>query len=243
MGSFEHDFEIGLKDVEKYNKLSNKAILSFFEDAGAYHSDSINFGLNDIVNTHLSWVLLGWKVKVLKRPVYGDKLHIKTWAKNPEKFSTYRNFEVYNQNNELVIIATSKWVLVNTETGRISAIPEDVIHNYKPDTKSVFSDSEAEIKKLSDSKKYSQEINYTVTRSQIDVNKHLHNLYYLDIAYEALPENVYENNLFDNFEIMYKKQIRLHDTVKACYSFDENTHKVVIKSLDDKKIHAIVILK
>ena len=242
MGSFEHDFEIGLKDVEKYNKLSNKAILSFFEDAGAYHSDSINFGLNDIVNTHLSWVLLGWKVKVLKRPVY-DKLHIKTWAKNPEKFSTYRDFEVYNQNNELVIIATSKWVLVNTETGRISAIPEDVIHNYKPDTKSVFSDSEAEIKKLSDSKKYSQEINYTVTRSQIDVNKHLHNLYYLDIAYEALPENVYENNLFDNFEIMYKKQIRLHDTVKACYSFDENTHKVVIKSLDDKKIHAIVILK
>ena len=140
MGYFEHDFEIGLKDVEKYNKLSNKAILSFFEDAGAYHSDSINFGLNNIVNTHLSWVLLGWKVKVLKRPVYSDKLHIKTWARSPEKFSTYRDFEVYNQNNELAIIATSKWVLVNTETGRISAIPEDVINNYKPDTKSVFSD-------------------------------------------------------------------------------------------------------
>lgn len=243
MGYFEHNFEIGLKDVEKYNKLSNKAILSFFEDAGAYHSDSINFGLNDIVNTHLSWVLLGWKVKVLKRPVYGDKLHIKTWARSPEKFSTYRDFEVYNQNNELAIIATSKWVLVNTETGRISAIPEDVINNYKPDTKSVFSDSESEIKKLSDSKKYSQEINYTVTRPQIDVNKHLHNIFYLDIANEALPENIYENNLFDNFEIMYKKQIRLHDTVKSCYCLDEDTHKVVIKSLDDKKIHAIVILK
>ena len=77
----------------------------------------------------------------------------------------------------------------------------------------------------------------------IDVNKHLHNIYYLDIANEALPENIYENNLFDSFEIMYKKQIRLHDTVKACYCFDEDTHKVVIKSLDDKKIHAIVILK
>ena len=55
--------------------------------------------------------------------------------------------------------------------------------------------------------------------------------------------DIYENNLFDSFEIMYKKQIRLHDTVKACYCFDEDTHKVVIKSLDDKKIHAIVILK
>ena len=243
MGYFEHDFEIGLKDVEKFNKLSNKAILSFLEDIGSYHSDSINFGLNDIINTHLSWVLLGWKVRVLKRPTYGDKFHIKTWARNVEKFSTYRDFEVYNQNNELVIVATSKWVLVNTETGRITAIPEDVISKYRPEDKNVFPEEECEISKLTDPKKYISEINYKITRTQIDLNKHLHNLYYLDISYEALPENIYENNLFDDFEIMYKKQIRLHETVKACYSFDENTHKVVIKSLDDKKIHAIIALK
>ena len=53
MAYFEHDFEIGLKDVEKPNYLSNKAILSFFEDIGSYHSDSINFGLNDIPNYSL----------------------------------------------------------------------------------------------------------------------------------------------------------------------------------------------
>ena len=240
---FKENFKMGLKDIDKNNLLKNRAILEYLENIGSYHSDVAGYGAEYTGKTGIAWVLLGWKVKVLKRPVYSDKLHIKTWARSPEKFSTYRDFEVYNQNNQLAIIATSKWVLVNTETGRISAIPEDVINNYKPDTKSVFSDSEAEIKKLSDSKKYSQEINYTVTRPQIDVNKHLHNIYYLDIAYEALPENIYENNLFDSFEIMYKKQIRLHDTVKACYCFDEDTHKVVIKSLDDKKIHAIVILK
>ena len=69
MGYFEHDFEIGLRDVENPNYLSNKAILAFFENIGSYHSDSINFGLNEIPKTKSSWVLLGWKVKVLKRPL------------------------------------------------------------------------------------------------------------------------------------------------------------------------------
>ena len=63
------------------------------------------------------------------------------------------------------------------------------------------------------------------------------------MAYEALPEEVYKNNTFNFFEITYKKQIRLHDTVKCYYVFEENTHKVIIKSLDDKKIHAIIEFK
>lgn len=243
MAYFEHNFEIGLKDIEKPNYLSNKSILSFFEDIGSYHSDSVKFGLNEIPETHSSWVLLGWKVKVLKRPIYGDKLHIITWARNVEKFSTYRDFEAYNQNNELVIIATSKWVLVDTTTGRLRPIPEEIMKKYKPDTKMVFPENESVLSKLSDASEYQSQTIYTVQRSQIDLNKHMHNLYYLDIAYETLPKTVYENNIFDSFEICYRKQIRLHDTVKCYYAFENNIHKVVIKSLDEKIIHAIITFK
>ncbi len=243
MAFFEHDFEIGLRDIENPNFLSNKAILALFENIGSYHSDSINFGLNDLPITHSSWVLLGWKVKVLKRPIYGDKLHIVTWARNVEKFSTYRDFEVYNQHNELVIIATSKWVLIDTITEKLKLIPKDIINLYKPDTKVAFPENEALLSKLTDTDNYISETIYTVQRSQIDLNNHMHNLYYLDMAYEALPKEVYENNVFNTFEISYKRQIKLHNTVKCYYSFEEDTHKIIIKSLDNKTIHAIISLK
>ncbi len=243
MAFFEHDFEIGLRDIERPNYLSNKSILAFLENIGSYHSDSINFGLNNLPQTHSSWVLLGWKVKVLKRPIYEDKLHIVTWAREVEKFSTYRDFEIYNQNNELVAIATSKWVLIDTNTGKLRLIPEDLINLYRPENKKVFSDEEAVLSKLSDPDKYDLESIYTVSRSQIDLNKHMHNLYYLDMAYEALPEVVYENNIFNSFEICYRKQIKLHDTVKCYYSFENNEHKVIIKSLNDKIIHSIIVFK
>ncbi len=242
MAFFEHDFEIGLRDIENPNFLSNKSILAFLENIGSYHSDSINFGLNNIPLTHSSWVLLGWKVKVLQRPIYGDKLHIVTWAKNAEKFSTYRDFEVYNSANELVIVATSKWVLIDTNTGKLKPIPEEVLNSYKPDTKNALPEEDCILKKLNVSDNYISSCTYTVSRSQIDLNNHMHNLYYLDMAYEVLPEDVYKN-MFNYFEISYKKQIRLHEQVKCYYTFEENTHKVIVKSLDDKITHAIIFLR
>lgn len=243
MSFFEHDFEIGLRDIENPNYLSNKSILAFFENIGSYHSDSINFGLNEIPRTHSSWVLLGWKVKVLQRPIYGDKLHIVTWARNTEKFSTYRDYKVYNQNNELAIIGTSKWVLIDTTTGKLRPIPEEIIKLYRPDNKTVFPADETELSKLTASDNYDSVCTHVVSRSEIDLNNHMHNLYYLDMAYEALPAEIYKKNTFNCFEITYKKQIKLHDTVKCYYVFEENTHKVVIKSLDDKKTHAIILFK
>ena len=53
-----------------------------------------------------------------------------------------------------------------------------------------------EFKKLKEPTAFSNEYTYTTQRRDIDVNKHMHNLNYLDLAYEALPEEVYFNQEF-----------------------------------------------
>ena len=73
----------------------------------------------------------------------------------------------------------------------------------------------------------------------------MHNLNYLDLAYEALPEDIYNQTLknnFNNIEIMYKTSIRLGDTSKCLYSFENDKHIITIKSLDDKALHCIINL-
>ena len=67
----------------------------------------------------------------------------------------------------------------------------------------------------------------------------MHNLYYLDLAYEALPEDVYNNRPYDNVRIMYKKEIKLGDTVICKYSNENDKHIVVITDKNEA-IHAII---
>ena len=84
---------------------------------------------------------------------------------------------------------------------------------------------------------------YTSERRDIDTNHQVNNLFYLDFAYSALPEEIY-NNRFDlnNIEITYKKEIKLGDTIKCKYAFENSKHIVVIFSEDEKTVHAVINL-
>lgn len=241
LAKFEHIFEINFRDVGKSNRLTNRAIIGYLEDAAGMHSNQAGFGLNNIEQTNLTWVLLYWKIRVFKRPLYGEKLRIQTWGRNATKFYTFRDFYVYNEKEELVSMATSKWLLLNAETMNIEKITKELLENYHPEDTKVF-EEEPEINKLIEPTTYSSVFSYTVQRKDIDINNHMHNVSYLDLAYEVLPEEVYSNIDLKNIEIMYKKEIKLGQTVRCFYCNLDEKHYITIKSEDESILHAIITL-
>lgn len=241
MATFEHRFEIGFRDVGKSNKITNKGLIGYLEDTAGMHSNQVGYGLNTIDVTGLTWVLLNWKVHIFKRPLYGESILVKTWARHSVKFYTFRDFEVYNSKNELVAIATTKWVLMNAKTMSLMKISEELIKEYDPVLECVF-EGEDEINKIDIPKEYSYVEPYTIQRKDIDINRHVHNVSYLDFAYEVLPEEIYENCDFNNFEILYKKETKLGETIKCFYTEENNSHYVVMKSEDEKTVHCIIKL-
>lgn len=233
--------KIGLKDIWKGKEVSNQAILEYLENVAAYHSDSVGYGINTTETTHLSWLLLDWKVKVIKRPEYGQILDIHTWSRNIIKCYAYRDFEVYDEKNQLCVIASSKWLLVNNQTAKIAKVEQEMADKYQSEVdKKVFAE---EIEKIKIPEKDKSSIIYEIKRKDIDIIGHVHNLYYLDMAYETLPQEVYEQRPFDEFRIMYKKEIKLGETVKCQYAYEEEKHFVTIRSEDEKILHAIIELK
>lgn len=239
MAIFKHTFDFSIRDIDSNTQLTNKAILGFFEDIGEYQSDIAGYGLKDIEKTKLSWVLLHWKIKVLKRIKYGDSINVKTWSRGAVRACCYRDYEVYNGNGELCVIATSKWTLIHLEKG-LMRITDDLVEKYDTENKCVFENFKFD--KLKEPEDGTLAFEYTVQRRDIDINNHMHNICYLDLAYEALPKDVYENTSFDNIEIMYKIGAFLGDKLKCFYTKTSEEHIITIKSDDEKTLHAIVKL-
>lgn len=237
----EHKVFIGLRDVATNNKVTNTALLSYLEDAGGVHSNLVGYGLKDIPVVKRSWVLLNWKIEIFKRPTYSDNIIIKTWCSGFDRLYAYRDFHILDENRNIIGIATSKWVLIDVEKGKITRLDENVINAYTVEGEKVFADEE--IEKLNEPAKYLESAIFEVNRSLIDVNNHLHNIYFMDIANEVLPMDIYKNTEFNNIKMMYKHEIKLGDTVKAFYAVEDNTHVITIKSNDEQKIHAIIKLK
>ena len=231
---FKYNFEINLQDINNNKEIKNKSLLQALENISSKHSDSIKNGVSDIIDKGETWVLLDWKMQVLDRPKYGDVLEIHTWTRNSTRLYTYRDFEIY-VNGERKVIASAKWLLVDSKTFRPIKLTEDVMLKYQPELeKNVF--NELEIEKLKELDEYNNEINYLIRKSDIDINNHVHNLNYIDMAYEILDDA----KEFNNVRISYKKEIKYEDKIKVESNIIDKKYYFVIKNIENNITHSLI---
>ena len=240
MGVYTEKFKIKYSDVDHENKLTLRSLVGYLQEIAGDHSSAVGYGLNDIPFTHVTWILLDWKVSILSRPSYGEELTITTWPRTLEKFYSYRDFEVRDQTGEVIGLASSKWILINTDTKKIERINSDILSAFNLEEKSVFTTPLDEKPAISNEAALS--FDYVIQRRDIDTNGHVNNLHYIDFALETLPEEVYTSFEFSTLEIHYKKEIKYKESIHCYYSYEENKHKIVIKNKDNTVIHAIIQL-
>jgi len=185
--------------------------------------------------------MLNWKLEVFSRPLWNHKIIIKTWPRMFHRCYSCRDFEVYDANEKLIAIASSKWVLFNFLTNSISRVTEERAAKYQLFDKSVFNDLDFD--KIKEPENSSCTFEYTIQRRDLDMNQHVNNTNYIDFAYEALPKDVYENSDFKNVEVLYKHELKLGDTISCFYTkLDNGEHIVVIKNKEIGVLNAIVKL-
>ena len=236
---FEKHYTVGNRDVGTNNKATNKAMLKYLENIACRHSDEVGYGINTIEQTGVVWILLDWKFKVIERPLYGQTIKVKTWSRKMEKFYAYRDFEIYDENDNILAIATTKWVLLDANTRKIQRIPEELVSKYKQETElQVFQN---EIEKLHKPESEECSIEVKIRRTDIDINNHVNNLNYLDLAYEILPDEIYNQDI-NNVRITYKHQTKRREIVNVGYTKQNEKNIVTIKTQNKEELHAIVEL-
>ena len=238
----EQTYKIGLREVGMKNELTNYGFLAFLEDIATYHSGLVGYGIEDVEKNNGAFLILDWNLKVEKRLKFNDSIKVITYALPTDKptFNCYRNFEVYNEKDELIATATSKWLFYNFKQRKIVKLDSQMMKSYEPEGD--LEKAEKKVEKLTEPKSYQNMKEYQVRRSDIDVNNHMNNLVYLKIANEILPEDVYFSDELNNLRITYKHQLKLGDIVKVYYTKEENKNIVTIKNQDDTKLHAIIEL-
>ena len=234
----ERDFFVGLSDVGYENRLTNRSLLAYCENTAGLHSDIAGYGLLDSPKTKKGWVLLNWKVKLFERPLYGTELKIRTWSKGSDKLYAYRDFEIMNKEGNVLGIVTSRWVLIDLEKKHFVKMTEiPLAEAYKQEDKSVFA---IDFSKIVEPINYIKNCEIQITNDLIDSNEHVHNLNYINFANQLI--DIEEQIKCLNLEIMYKKEIKAGEIVKAFYVYEDNTHYVVIKTYDESAIHAMIKL-
>lgn len=225
-------------DYNRNGKLSYEAILQILENAAGNHSANMGDSIADANKNGIAWILTEWRVQIVHRPENGESLNITTWVRGKAPaIAVYRDFLLTDENGTEVIRAEAKFALFDLSTSKLTRISEELLGSYQPEDKTVFEDAQ----RLRAPSEYTSETELKLRRSDIDFNGHVHNTRYVDLAMEAIPKELYSNDRFTEFHIMYHKPVLEDSVVKAQYHTDGLSHLVTIYA--DNARCALVKLK
>lgn len=236
---FTYETDISYSDLGQDQRINYRGFLRILQEAAAIASDERGFGIKDTARNGVVWVLSGWRLKVLERPLWRSHLTVRTWPRSMEGFTSDRDFLVYH-GETLVAQATSRWFLVHVDTGKVARVTDAVRSAYELGTRILF---DTPIPSNGKSPADAQVAFSTIVgRRDIDTNHHVNNIHYLDYALEALPPEI-TASLPDTVEIVFRRQILLGTPIRCLYApLEDGRHQVEIQSGQGTKVvhHAFV---
>ncbi|HWR23408.1 MAG TPA: acyl-ACP thioesterase domain-containing protein [Feifaniaceae bacterium] len=156
---------------------------------------------------NLAMFLVSRQADILRLPVFGENIRVKTWIYHASSFLGYRNTVLYGEDGLPCILTWAVGAFVNFDTGKMSRIPQAELDKITIEDRL---DMEYLDKKIVLPRVPERHLDaFRVRRSDIDINHHMNNAKYIEAALEFLPETFTAKRL----RIEYKSPAKLGDWV------------------------------
>ena len=210
------------EDFRKDGKMRLGAILKAFEATGCRHSDTVGDNILNDTKEGKAWIMTDWFVEIDQFPKVDQNIISRTWVEPIKQilFSN-RDFEI-EADGKVCARCVGRYVIVDLATGRPQKIGPEFADQYHPEDRQAIAMDKPP--RLVTPEAFTNEVAINVRRSDIDYNDHVHNLTYLDYAFEALPHEVYKNYDFKGFRVTYKQAVKPHEQLVCKYACVEGKH-------------------
>ncbi|MCM1056246.1 MAG: thioesterase [Firmicutes bacterium] len=218
------DSRIRYSEVDSEGRLTMAALINYLQDCSTFQSEDLGVGVGYLKETHLVWVLCSWQIVVERYPQLGEKVTVGTQPYDLKGFLGYRNFAMLDGQGNYIAKANSLWSLLNTDTGKPTAVPEIMIERY---TRAPRLEMDYSSRKIAVPDGGVEQEPLTVKKHHLDTNHHVNNQQFLDMAMDYLPEGF----CIGQVRAEYKKQAFLHDVLIPVVAVEKD--KLVVKLADE----------
>lgn len=220
--------EVGYSSTGTDGKLSLKAAADFLQDCSLHHLKCQEKLNKFFVQNNVGMYMVSRQMDILRLPVYGEKLTVRTWVYECKSMYGFRNTVIYDGENKPCVVTNSSGAFMNLETARPIRVSEELINSIDMEPQFPM---EYLPRKIAQPAAYDRTgTPFPVLRSHLDMNFHMNNANYLVMAEEYLPEGFSPKRI----RVEYKIPAKLGDMITPLVAEEENSVTVNLSSAEGK---------
>lgn len=213
LNHFTETFTVLNADGDFRRMLKPSALFRYVEQAAADHARAYDMDDAFFAARHTAFLVGKQAVEIYRMPTRGEKVTLDTACEPCKKGSMKRITHLRDEAGRELAMVDCRWIVVDTETERILRQPSWRTPHYENDT------LEWELPQLvHKAKDLTFAGNWTARYSLCDLNGHVNNSCYLDIACDALPLEVLRKGPLHFASIKYHREIPMGAEVAVSYA-------------------------
>ena len=227
-----YPFTIQPENVDFTLRASAASIISYMLNVAGTDAHRKGFGVEALQGHSFTWVLSRLAVEISTQPRQYTDIEIDTWVNEFNRLSSTRNFKM-RIGDEVIAAGVSQWCMLNMETRQAvdMTLLKDIYERAMVAEASPIA-APARLRDVEPQISVSRPVVY----SDIDFNRHVNTLRYIDLIFDTLPIELIEKNAGMRLDINFIAEA-LYGEVLTIGAYSEgNVWQFEISSDSGKKL-------
>ena len=193
------------KDVNLHRRLRTAMLFELLQEVSIRHTELLGMGREKTLDRGLLWVVTLQRAEITRMPEYDETITVETWPGETMHLLFPRYYRVLDENGETLLSASALWALVDEKTPPM-VFPD----RYGVAIDGVVTGHEIALPSTPRRAEGDRISRFVVPFSHLDLNGHMNNTRYFDLAEDRIPAAA-EGLPLKRIEVEYASEARLGD--------------------------------
>ena len=211
MNIYKEHYRLKSKDVDLYRRLRTSRLFEMLQEASIRHTELLGMGREKTLDKGILWIVGLQRAEIARMPEYDEEIVLKSWPGKTMRLFFPRYYSLETDSGEPLVRASALWSLVDQTSRKL----------VFPDSCGVIIDGQEQGGELDASSPprrlpITQEQRFTVPYSYVDLNGHMNNTRYFDLAEDLIPASRDGRHLI-RVQTEYVSEARLGDELRVSW--------------------------
>lgn len=216
MELYKKEYKIQSCEVDMHRRLRLSQLFTFTQEAAIHHTEILGAGRAKTLDRGFLWVITMQHAEIVRLPEYDEEITLTSWAGETMHVMFPRYFEITDRDGRCIVRGSAIWMLMDMNTRKMIFPDAEGIS-----VKGAVTGTEYPLPKPVKPQETDSTASFTVPYSYSDINGHLTNTKYFDIA-EDLTSLSVQGRMPKYVSVEYSGEARCSESFEISYSQDEN---------------------